>query len=692
MGGDSTPVASSLASGVSQIFSTISAFAALKSDGSVVTWGSFLNGGNSTPVASRLASGVSQIFSTNSAFAALKSDGSVVTWGSFLNGGDSSAVAAKLASGVSRIVASGSVFAAIKTDGSLITWGDSSAGGNSRLVAERLAAGVKDVYFSSGSVAALKSDGSVVTWGDYSAGNSALVANQLSSGVVSFATPYSDDRLIFSDTDSIAGGPGNDSLYGSQANDSLYGLGGNDSLLGGNGNDILDGGAGADTINGGAGDDYLDGGDGVDLLQGSANGRGELDVLRGGAGGDRFVLGSSSGVFYDDGTAETTGNTDYAIIEDFDPTEDKIRLAGSSADYKLSTVGADTAIFFVGSSGEADELIAVIRNQTSLNLTGAYFEYPFASPSNSVSIFVSPVQVYESSAGTLAYTFTRSGSINSPLTVFFSVAGSALLGSDYQIIASDRLNMAASAVTFAAGEKSVVINIQPKEDLVLEENENVLITIQPSSHYLIGAASSASAFISQTTPLVLAAVTNGTLASGETKAYSIAAAAGDKFFLRMGRPEASSSAVNPTWRIYGPDGALVQSVGEAPDYADSGTYIQGDFTAAASGTYTLLVADNLGNDSGAYSLSVHRTKEPADATPVVFGTVITNTLASGEIKPYSFAAAAGERLFLRMGRPEGGTSAVNPTWRIYGPDGALVPPSGRPIRRNSRSPAAAAKL
>jgi uncharacterized protein YfdQ (DUF2303 family) len=48
----------------------------------------------------------------------------------------------------------------------------------------------------------------------------------------------------------------------------------------------------------------------------------------------------------------------------------------------------------------------------------------------------------------------------------------------------------------------------------------------------------------------------------------------------------------------------VQSVGEQPDYADYVTYIQGDFTAAAAGTYTLLVADNLGNDSGQFILQV----------------------------------------------------------------------------------------
>jgi hypothetical protein len=91
-------------------------------------------------VASRLTSGVTQIFATEYAFAALKSDGSVVTWGA--DGGDSSTVASQLASGVAQIFATASAFAALKTDGSVVTWGIGSAGGNSSAVATKLASGV----------------------------------------------------------------------------------------------------------------------------------------------------------------------------------------------------------------------------------------------------------------------------------------------------------------------------------------------------------------------------------------------------------------------------------------------------------------------------------------------------------------------------------------------------------------------
>jgi hypothetical protein len=111
---------------VTQIFSTGSAFAALRSDGSVVTWGDGYYGGDSSAVAGQLDGtvDVKQIFSTDYAFAALRADGSVVTWGA--NGGDSSAVASQLTSGVVS-------FANIYTNDTFTGNNDAPAGTNKTL-------------------------------------------------------------------------------------------------------------------------------------------------------------------------------------------------------------------------------------------------------------------------------------------------------------------------------------------------------------------------------------------------------------------------------------------------------------------------------------------------------------------------------------------------------------------------------
>jgi sugar lactone lactonase YvrE len=188
-GGNSTSVASELASGVVEIFPAGSGFIALKSNGSVVTWGGYgMGAGNSSSVASQLSAGVVKIVTNGSsgisAAAALKNDGSVVTWGDSMSGGDSSAVASGLSSGVVEIYANSGAFIALKANGSVVTWGNEMTGGNSTAVASQIASGIVDIFTNGSAVAALKSNGSVVTWGgEMSGGNSFAVASQIASGV-----------------------------------------------------------------------------------------------------------------------------------------------------------------------------------------------------------------------------------------------------------------------------------------------------------------------------------------------------------------------------------------------------------------------------------------------------------------------------------------------------------------------------
>ncbi len=96
------------------------AFAALKNDGSVVTWGRKSGGGDSSSVKDKLSSDVTQVFCGQSGFAALKNDGSVVTWGAT----DSSNVDSALTNGVTKISSTPLAFAALKEDGSVVSWGD----------------------------------------------------------------------------------------------------------------------------------------------------------------------------------------------------------------------------------------------------------------------------------------------------------------------------------------------------------------------------------------------------------------------------------------------------------------------------------------------------------------------------------------------------------------------------------------
>jgi formylglycine-generating enzyme required for sulfatase activity/alpha-tubulin suppressor-like RCC1 family protein len=183
-GGNSTSVSSLLSSNVTAVYSTTNAFAALKKDGSVVAWGSNWEGGvlisqleagGSTNVSGLLSSNVTAVYSTGGAFAALKKNGSVVTWGYFGAGGDSSLVASSLSSNVSSIYSNSSAFAALKKNGSVLTWGGYGSLIPSSL-AGKLSSNVTEIYSTSGAFAALKKDGSVVTWGDTMGGGNSSIA------------------------------------------------------------------------------------------------------------------------------------------------------------------------------------------------------------------------------------------------------------------------------------------------------------------------------------------------------------------------------------------------------------------------------------------------------------------------------------------------------------------------------------
>ena len=125
--GDSSGVQNQLRN-VQQICATHNAFAAILTDGTVVTWGDPKTGGDSSRVQGQLRN-VLKICATHCAFAAILADGSVVTWGHPKTGGDSSRVQDQLKQ-VQQICGTGSAFAAILADGRVVTWGDPNHGGD----------------------------------------------------------------------------------------------------------------------------------------------------------------------------------------------------------------------------------------------------------------------------------------------------------------------------------------------------------------------------------------------------------------------------------------------------------------------------------------------------------------------------------------------------------------------------------
>lgn len=197
---------------------------------------------------------------------------------------------------------------------------------------------------------------------------------------LAYAAPDAAELLVGTEeSDRLQGGIENDLIFGEAGNDFLNGNNGDDKLFGREGRDKLTGGNGNDVLIGGNGNDVLVGGNGNDLLIGVqvesfTPGAGEIDLLRGGAGQDTFVLGDALEVYYDDGNAHSRGLQDFAVIQDFNVHDDVIRLHGDASNYTLGTVHGSTTISYT-SEGQTSELVAVVQNQTHLDIAGDAFEF-----------------------------------------------------------------------------------------------------------------------------------------------------------------------------------------------------------------------------------------------------------------------------------------------------------------------------
>jgi Ca2+-binding RTX toxin-like protein len=257
----------------------------------------------------------------------------------------------------------------------------------------------------------------------------------------------------------LAGTEGNDSIIGTNTNDNISGGLGNDSLTGRDGNDSLNG-VNPNNINPGIG---------------------EKDNLSGGSGSDRFVLGDSANIYYDDRNIATNGNNDYATITDFNASTDKIQLQGSSTNYLLQTSGSNTNLYIDKAGSEPDELIAIFQSVTGLNLTSSTFEY--IAPVNAFAFSSATYSVNET--GTAQVTVIRTGSLAGQVSVTLILTdGTAQAPSDY--------NQTPISVIFSDGENSKTVTIPIVDDIAFETSETINLSLSnPSNGFNLGGQNTA---------------------------------------------------------------------------------------------------------------------------------------------------------------------------------------------------------
>ncbi len=85
------------------------------------------------------------------------------------------------------------------------------------------------------------------------------------------------------------------------------------------------------------------------------------------------------------------------------------------------------------------------------------------------------------------FTFVRSGDTNPALTITYQVGGSATPGSDFAALPG--------AVVLQSGQVATQVWVWPLPDALAEGDETVVLSLQPSASYALGALSNATAVI-----------------------------------------------------------------------------------------------------------------------------------------------------------------------------------------------------
>jgi len=130
----------------------------------------------------------------------------------------------------------------------------------------------------------------------------------------------------------------------------------------------------------------------------------------------------------------------------------------------------------------------------TISTCGAGIVNAAAAVAKSTIVTVSASDAAASETGPDPGTFTvsRSGSTTAPLTVNYTLGGSATNGTDYSTLSG--------SVIIGAGLSTASVTVAPIDDSIYEGNETVILTLSASANYGIGTPSSATVTIADNDP------------------------------------------------------------------------------------------------------------------------------------------------------------------------------------------------
>lgn len=181
------------------------------------------------------------------------------------------------------------------------------------------------------------------------------------------------------------------------------------------------------------------------------------------------------------------GSSNAIVVDGFSsPTPDR-------TEYKYSGGERAVAVSKVALENQTNYLNA----QTNIALSTVPFSNINLTGSNPVlTVTTSPTLVLENSGAGMVYTFSLDAAAAGPITVNFSVGGTAELTTDYTQSGATTFSGTAGTVTISSGGSTATITITPLSDNTLEQNETVILTITAGTGYDGGSPSTATGTIS----------------------------------------------------------------------------------------------------------------------------------------------------------------------------------------------------
>lgn len=149
--------------------------------------------------------------------------------------------------------------------------------------------------------------------------------------------------------------------------------------------------------------------------------------------------------------------------------------------------------------------------------------------------------------------------------------------------------------------------------------------------------------------------------AGYVQGYTFCSAADVPLYIRA----SSEDIIFPRIEVYHGSDLIVDGFSNIVVDLD----VQDDAVTSESGEYTILVKSQDGDEQGDFFLSLQRTNNPINATPLTCNNTIMNSFDfATEAKPFTFSVTAGTFVNLNLSS----TEIIFPRMALYGPSGEFI--------------------